>query len=792
MRPERIPLTTPQSLALTGATLLLLLVSIAALGPLITGSAWWWAGAFTGAVVLGAGAGMRALRTPPSLIPPLELVALVLVLTLLFGGPTSFALVIPTLDTFDEFSGLAEGAVRTIEQQSVPAIPVPALVFALTVGVGAIAVLLDLVVQTVRLPALAAVPVLVPVLVPGLFVESGADGFTLVLTAAAYLLLLRIDVRVRRSAEVAQEDERPDSALVSAPRHRPIVSTAGASLGLAAIGLVAASVVTVATPSVSTSFLIGAGGPGTMFARGVSPYVELGRDLRRPDAVPAFSYISPDGDRPYFTLLSVDRLEGDLWTADEGPVDGDHTLDTLPRPDGLDEDVLAEPRSLAVQIGQVRTAWLPLPYPAAEVTGLRGSWFWDEGSLTVRSVDTTTLGQRYDITRLEVQPTVEQLRAAGEPRPDAVVAATRELPDDLPPVIGETVASVTQGARTRYDAAVAIQAYLRSSEFRYSEEAPVDDGYDGGGFDVIAEFLERRAGYCVHFSSTMAVMAREVGIPSRIAVGYTAGTPSSERVDGQVRVDVDSHDLHAWPELYFEGVGWVPFEPTPGRGSVPAYSRPGAGEESPAVVPTAPTSTPQASGRPDADPDRLLAGQGDGASAAGLAWLRGTGIAVLAILLVLLPAAARAGVRAARRRGIRSGPSPADAAWRELTATALDLGAEVDERRTARALTEELLARPAFAADVGDGDASAALRRLRDAVERERYGRVLRADPDRPGRADAGQAGVRDALAADLSTASAALAADAPAARRAEALLLPRSLRAAGRAVIGRSMPRGA
>ena len=92
-------------------------------------------------------------------------------------------------------------------------------------GTGGIAVLLDLVVQTVRLPALAAVPVLVPVLVPGLFVESGADGFTLVLTAAAYLLLLRIDVRVRRSAEVAQEDDRPDSALVSAPRRRPIVST---------------------------------------------------------------------------------------------------------------------------------------------------------------------------------------------------------------------------------------------------------------------------------------------------------------------------------------------------------------------------------------------------------------------------------------------------------------------------------------------------------------------------------------------------------------------------------------
>lgn len=789
MRPERMPLTTRQSVALSGATLLLLLVATSALAPLIAGAAWWWATAFTAVTVLGAGAGLRALRTPPSLVPPLEVVALLLALTLLFGGATSFALIIPTLDTFDEFLGLAEGAVRTIEQQSVPAIPVPALVFALAVGVGLVAVLLDLVVQTVRLPALAAVPVLVPVLVPGLFVESGADAITLVLTAAAYLLLLRVDVRVRRSAELAQEDERPDSALVTAPRRRPIVSTAGASMGLAAIGLVAASVVTAVTPSVSSSFLLGAGGPGTMFARGVSPYVELGRDLRRPDPVPAFSYVSPDADRPYFTLLNVERLEGDLWTAEERAVDGDHTIDTMPRPDGLAEDVLVEPRELTVQIGQVRTAWLPLPYPTAEVRGLRGSWFWDDGSLTVRSVDATTLGQRYDVTRLAVQPTVDQLRAAVEPPAGSVAPATRELPEELPAIIGETAATVTQGARTRYDAAVAIQAYLRSSEFEYSEEAPVDDGYDGGGFDVIAEFLEQRAGYCVHFSSTMAVMAREVGIPSRIAVGYTAGTPSNQRVDGMVRVDVDSHDLHAWPELYFEGVGWVPFEPTPGRGTVPAYSRPNAGEQAPGVVPTAPVATPEATGRPDGDPDRSLAGPTGGAGALGPGWLGGAGLVVLALLVVLLPAAIRVGLRATRRRGIRLGPSPADAAWRELTATAVDLGVDVDERRTARALAAELGARPAFAED---GDGAGALLRLRDAVERERYGRVRHstASADAPGGDRAGPR--RDALAADLATASRALAADAPAARRVEAILLPRSLRAAGRALVGRSVPRGA
>lgn len=779
MRPERLALTTPQSLALSGATLLLLLVAMTALGPLITGSGWWWAGAIVALAVIGGGAGMRAIRTPPSLIPPLEVVALLLALTLLFGGTTSLALVIPTPDTFDEFGALAEGARSTIEQQSVPAIPVPALVFAICVGIGVVAVLLDLIVQTVRLPALAAVPVLGPVLIPGLFVAAGAEVGALVLTAAAYLLLLRIDVRVRRSAELLQEDERDDAPLVMAPKRAPIVSTAGASLGLAAVGLLAASVVTAATPSISTSLLLGTGGPGTLFARGVSPYLELGRDLRRPDPVPAFTYVSPDGLRPYFTLLSVERLEGEVWTATDRAVDGDNTLDTLPRPDGLDDDVVAEPRVIAVETQQVRTAWLPLPYPTSEVEGVRGSWFWDSGSLNVRSVDATTLEQRYRATHLDVRPSVAQLRSAGRPAPGAVAESTLELPEELPPIIADTAAQVTASARTPYDAAVAIQAYLRGSEFEYSEEAPVEGGYDGGGFDVIAAFLEAREGYCVHFASTMTVLAREVGIPARISVGYTAGSPTDGRIDGEVVVEVDTHDLHAWPELYFEGVGWVPFEPTPGRGTVPGYSRPGAGDESSGVIPSAPSNTPGASGRPDGDPDRALGG-GAGGVTAGAEWLRGAGIVLLAAAVVLLPAMIRWSVRAGRRRRIRTGSSPADAAWRELAATAVDLGVTVDDRRTARALAGELLARPAFDGDESP-DAAAALRRLRDAVERERYARAAPLD-------EAGRAGLDD----DLAVASSALRADAAAARHVEALLLPRSLRAAGRDVLGRAAPRGA
>jgi transglutaminase-like putative cysteine protease len=760
MRPDPVPLSRAQRMALTTASFLFLVIATMSLGPLISGSGWWWLCAFIAAGTLFSGAGLRSIRTPPSLVPVLELVVLLLMLTLFFGGGSSIALIVPTQGTFETFGELFAGAQRTIEQQSVPALAVPPLSFALAVGVGLLAVATDILVQTVRMPALAAAPALVPILIPGFIIEAGAELPTLVLTAAAYLLLLRVDVRVRRRARLGAGDEGGGAATVIAPKRVPIVSTLGASLGLAAVGLLAASVLAASTPSISTSLLLGSPSQGTLFARGVSPFIDLGRDLRRPEASPAFHYLARDGDRPYFTLLSIDRFEGEVWSTTERAVDGDNTVDAMPRPDGLSRAVETSEHPIDVIIDEVRTTWLPVPYPTTRIEGLEGSWFWDDGSLTVRSVDTNTGGQRYRVSRLEVGPTPGQLRNAPRNLPDDL-APYLTLPEELPPIITDTAAAVTAGMPSPYDAAVAIQAYLRGVEFDYSEEAPVEEGYDGGGYDVISRFLETKAGYCVHFASTMAVMARAAGIPARISIGYTQGSPTEERIDGLQRVEVDSHDLHSWPELYFEGVGWVPFEPTPGRGSVPDYSRPGAGEEDAPTLPNAATPTPGASGRPDLDPDRGLAGQsGDPLAMAAQWWLRGGLVALVVLVLLLVPAALRQSQRITRIRRVRRGERPADAAWDELVATTVDLGAGGADTETPRGFASHISERPAF----DDARVQASLLRLRDAVERERYGPAPADIPDGP------------LLADDLAIARAALLADSGGADRTRALLMPRSL----------------
>ncbi|MRG58722.1 hypothetical protein GE115_02370 [Agromyces sp. CFH 90414] len=771
---------TVQRAMLAGATFLLVMVTTSALGTLIEGSGWWWLCAFIAACLVSVGLGLRALRTPPALVPLLQVGALILLLTLVFGGRSSFALIVPTGETFARFAELFAGAERTIQQQSVPAISVPPLLFALAVGVGAIVIVADALVQDARRPALAAIPVLVPIFIPGFLIEDGAEVIVLLFAGAAFLLLLRLDVRVRRRADLAHRDDDEDAPVVHAPRRVPIGSTIGATLGVGVAGLVAAAVLTASTPSISQSLLLGSDQSTTLFSRGVSPFIDLGRDLRRPDAVPAFTYTARDGDRPYFTLLTLDRFEGEVWGVTDRAVDSENTVDRMPRPIGLDPAVETAEHPVEVTVGDLRTVWLPVPYPTASVEDLRGSWFWDRESLTVRSVDASTAGQRYVANRLVATPTADQLRDA-DLLGSGQFQEYRALPDERPQIIRDTALAIAGGAQTPYDAAVAIQDHLRSSDFSYSVDAPVEEGYDGGGFDVIANFLEVKSGYCVHFASTMAVLAREVGIPSRISIGYTAGSPTDERVENVTVVEVDSHDLHAWPELFFPGVGWVPFEPTPGRGTVPSYTRPDAAQSP--LSPFGPsTSTPQ-TGRPDLDPERgLSAGPGASAPDPVAAWTRVAALVIAALAIALAPALIRIGQRWSRRRRVRHGPGRAQAAWDEVRATARDLSAGGLETETPRAFAAHIAERPAF-----DGDAGAFLAELRNAVERERYG-----PPAPSGAAAGGEAGLStDEILRAMHEVRAALGADAGASARLRARFLPASLigRARGRA---RPTPAGA
>ena len=116
-------------------------------------------------------------------------------------------------------------------------------------------------------------------------------------------------------------------------------------------------------------------------------------------------------------------------------------------------------------------------------------------------------------------------------------------------------------ARTPYGAVVAIETWLRSTGgFAYDENPPAT-----GGVPPLAHFVaEGKRGYCQHFAGAMALMLRMLGIPARVAAGFTSG----KYEDGGWTVT--DHNAHAWVEVWFPGYGWLPFDPTPGRGSLAA------------------------------------------------------------------------------------------------------------------------------------------------------------------------------------------------------------------------------
>ena len=177
------------------------------------------------------------------------------------------------------------------------------------------------------------------------------------------------------------------------------------------------------------------------------------------------------------------------------------------------------------------------------------------------------IGEPYKVTSAISLAGPEELRGASSRYPVWVQQRYLQLPPDLPQRVNDLAARVVGGVHTPYDKASAVEDYLRSN---YPYNLRVDPPpFNADGVDHFLFTL--REGYSEYFGSTMAVMLRTVGVPARLAVGYTTGDEVGEQNLFSV---TDSHS-HAWVEVYFPEFGWVPFEPTPGK-SLPGVYQPGA------------------------------------------------------------------------------------------------------------------------------------------------------------------------------------------------------------------------
>jgi len=162
-------------------------------------------------------------------------------------------------------------------------------------------------------------------------------------------------------------------------------------------------------------------------------------------------------------------------------------------------------------------------------------------------------GQSYTVVSSISGADEDTLRAAGDNYPDWILDLYLQLPLELPTRVRDLAEEVTGDHDNAYDKAVALESHLREIEYNELIDAPPEgqDGVDYFLFDV-------REGYCDYYASAMAVMARAVGIPARVAAGYAQGEYNPDTEAYRVR----ENDAHAWVEVYFPRYGWVEFEPT--------------------------------------------------------------------------------------------------------------------------------------------------------------------------------------------------------------------------------------
>lgn len=744
------------------AGLATLLASIG-LYPLFETSTWFGTGFGAVCAVAATGLLTRRFRLPALLCLAAGLLALLLYLTVMFVPDKALLGFVPTPGSVRRLAQMTSDGWHAANTYAAPVPVLPGIDLITGTGVGIVAVLVDFLAARLRRAAPAGLPLLAMYSVPAAGLQQRVSWLAFLLGAAGYLALLVADSReqlagwgrpvfTRRWSGDQRDRERPDSSPLAA---------AGRRVGMAALAV--AVVVPMATPGIHPKGLFGLGGNatghGTTTITTPNPLVSLKRQLVSTGDSVVLTYRTTDQTPPdYLRIYALDRFDGEGWTY--SPMRGDKNAriagKNLPAPPGLQLNTAAQRVTTKISIAKQVSGMnvLPTPYPPTRVD-MKGDWRVDGPSLMVFSLRDSAGGRSYTVDSLHTTPNYQQLITA-PPVPEDIRNRYLELPRQLPPEVGDLALKLTASARTPYEKALKLQAwFLKPGNFTYSLNTPPPRSAD-----ALREFLfTSRTGYCEQFAASMAMLARAVGIPARVGMGFTAGARQS---DGTWVVR--TKDTHAWPELYFSGAGWLRFEPTPagttGQGSatVPSYSLPlaptlPAPGSTQSTAPNAPAASPGSTAGITQRHRDDLQGQGSGtakqpstASRLPIGWLI---LAVAVLMLLALPVSLRLLTR--RRRfalayararhdmlgpvSVARGGSPpsrseellrsvndaavAHAAWDELRDDVRDYGlpwrASDSPRAAARRITESI---------TPDEHVTQALNRLGASEEHARYART--------------------------------------------------------------------
>lgn len=264
----------------------------------------------------------------------------------------------------------------------------------------------------------------------------------------------------------------------------------------------------------------------------------------------------------YWRVDSKDNYTGKGWQRQQSE-ESSVLLENRFTVQASDAPLLKYPQQQRINLEfMTRNTYLPLPYGNTTIGLVSGFLGFEYAQLNQR-VDLILEEAEKQQVYLDTQEpdySVDSLRGVLLELPPTE-SDYLQLPEELPKRIQSLAEQVTKEQRTLYEKVTAVETYLSTSkDFRYSKVdavAPLPDQ------DYVDQFLfETRVGYCDNFSSAMVVMLRTLGIPARWAKGFSQGEarPSFEE---QKVYEIKNLNAHSWPEVYFAGYGWVPFEPTP-------------------------------------------------------------------------------------------------------------------------------------------------------------------------------------------------------------------------------------
>jgi transglutaminase-like putative cysteine protease len=688
-------------------------VSLGALSGVLAPGAWRWHVALAVAGTAAVTATVRAFTRSVVLPTLIGLVLAVYGLQAWYATPPGASPFLPDAGTLSWAQQLVDQAATLIETSVVPMTVWPPVEMLIAAAAVLVFLAADLLAVGCGVPALSGLA-LVAVWTPGVVLGYPGSTWALAGTSFCYLLLLALG-------------HAPVSHLAGGRRAGAVLA---GSAALVAVTLAAGPVVAAAPvwswvdlPDLGT----GAVGPVRL-----SDDLDLRDSLRQQSNQVVLRYSvedyvtddDPGTDRRAATAGLVGPLrsftlrdfDGRAWEREAGASLSDWDPDALLTSDpgllGTRLDAtLGTLVEVDVEVGALREQRLPIS-TAPRTVAIEGSWQYDTARDEIVGRDRTDATTTYTMVVQVPDLTPELLRAAEGDLPEEVqdyltVPETEHSAD-----VRALAEQLTAGAATAYDQAMALQTYFRSStQFRYDTSVA-----EATSDDAVWDFLQSRRGYCVQFATSMTVMARMLGIPARLGVGFLPGDIGS---DGMY--SITGADAHAWPELYFPGTGWVRFEPTPAvqTGPPPSWSNPLAAAAGASAAPTEQAARPTT--------DASATPSSTSTTAAGAEAGTGTGTTgSTPVALVVLGTLALAGLVAGAVALLRRRRPPArltpEVAWARLHDRLRRAGVGWSDAHTPRQAVAAV--RTALTAARGrplDNEADRALVALADAVERDRY-----------------------------------------------------------------------